>query len=264
MAAVTSSPDIFPPNIRRLGRAERRTNHRRPRRSSRRLAGSRPIRASAAHRVARPRDRPYRKSRRRCHCYAQRRRRGAARRRRSLQERRDPDRANSSAGIGFPDGTALNLVSNTRMALNDYVYDPNGTSNDALFNLVQGGFAFVAGKVAHTGDMKIGTRSRPWASAAPPVCAGAGRHRQRQCRQRHHSFAVVAGSRQRPRRPVRSHRPVRQRRRPSWSDGYLDQRPFSGPEPVADRDHPADDGGKLHDRASLVPALVQILNNSII
>ena len=65
--------------------------------------------------------------------------------------------ANSSAGIGFPDGTALNLVANTRMALNDYVYDPNGTANDALFNLVQGGFAFVAGKVAHTGDMKIGT-----------------------------------------------------------------------------------------------------------
>ena len=43
------------------------------------------------------------------------------------------------------------------MALNDYVYDPNGTSNDALFSLVQGGFAFVAGKVAHTGDMKITT-----------------------------------------------------------------------------------------------------------
>ena len=65
--------------------------------------------------------------------------------------------ADSSAGIGFADGTALNLVANTRMALNDYVYDPNGSSNVALFNLVQGGFAFVAGKVAHTGDMKIGT-----------------------------------------------------------------------------------------------------------
>jgi len=65
--------------------------------------------------------------------------------------------ADSSCGIGFPDGTALNLVANTRMALNDYVYDPNGTSNDALFSLVQGGFAFVAGKVAHTGDMKINT-----------------------------------------------------------------------------------------------------------
>jgi hypothetical protein len=65
--------------------------------------------------------------------------------------------ANSSVGIGFPDGTALNLVANTRMALNDYVYDPNGTSNDALFSLVQGTFSFVAGKVAHTGDMKIET-----------------------------------------------------------------------------------------------------------
>jgi hypothetical protein len=65
--------------------------------------------------------------------------------------------ANSSVGIGFPDGTALQLVANTRMALNDYSYDPNGTSNTALFSLVEGTFAFVAGKVAHTGDMKIAT-----------------------------------------------------------------------------------------------------------
>ena len=40
--------------------------------------------------------------------------------------------ANSSVGIGFPDGTALNLVPNTRMALNDYSYDPNGTSWGAV------------------------------------------------------------------------------------------------------------------------------------
>ena len=65
--------------------------------------------------------------------------------------------ADSSVGIGFPDGTALNLVANTRMALNEYSYDPNSTSNSALFNLVEGGLSFVAGKVAHTGDMKIGT-----------------------------------------------------------------------------------------------------------
>jgi probable HAF family extracellular repeat protein/uncharacterized repeat protein (TIGR03803 family) len=65
--------------------------------------------------------------------------------------------SNSSAGIGFPDGTALNLIANTRMALNDYSYDPNGTSNVALVSLVQGTFAFVAGRVAHTGDMKIET-----------------------------------------------------------------------------------------------------------
>ena len=64
---------------------------------------------------------------------------------------------NSAVGIGFPDGTALNLVDNTRMALNDYSYDPNSTSNTALFSLVEGTFSFVAGKVAHTGDMKMST-----------------------------------------------------------------------------------------------------------
>ncbi len=63
----------------------------------------------------------------------------------------------SSAGVAFPDGSALNLVANSRMALSEYSYDPNSTSNSALFNLVEGGLSFVAGKVAHTGDMKIGT-----------------------------------------------------------------------------------------------------------
>ena len=65
--------------------------------------------------------------------------------------------ANSSVGIGFPDGTALQIVANSRMALNDYSYDPHGTSNVALFSLVEGTFAFVAGKVAHTGHMQIAT-----------------------------------------------------------------------------------------------------------
>ncbi len=65
--------------------------------------------------------------------------------------------ANSSVGIGFPDGTALNLVANTRMALNDYSFDASGTANSALFTLVEGTFAFVAGKVAHDGNMKVAT-----------------------------------------------------------------------------------------------------------
>jgi FecR protein len=65
---------------------------------------------------------------------------------------------NSSCGIAFPDGTALDLVNNTRMALNEYNYSPDSASNGALFSLVQGTFAFVAGKVAHTGEgMKINT-----------------------------------------------------------------------------------------------------------
>ena len=63
----------------------------------------------------------------------------------------------SSLGIAFPDGTAFNLVANTRMALNEYAYDASSTSNSALFSLVEGGLSFVAGKVAHTGDMKIDT-----------------------------------------------------------------------------------------------------------
>ncbi len=66
--------------------------------------------------------------------------------------------ADSQLGISFPDGTALNLTANTRMALNDYAFDPNATSgNGALISLVEGSFSFVAGKVAHTGDMKIDT-----------------------------------------------------------------------------------------------------------
>lgn len=66
---------------------------------------------------------------------------------------------NSSCGIGFPDGTALDLVAGTRMALNDYSFDANNAgANNALFTLVEGTFAFVAGQVAHTGDgMRITT-----------------------------------------------------------------------------------------------------------
>src|ERR1700731_3158356 len=65
--------------------------------------------------------------------------------------------ASAACGISFPDGTVLNLVANTRMALNDYAYDANSNANGALFTLVEGTFAFVAGKVAHSGDMKIAT-----------------------------------------------------------------------------------------------------------
>jgi len=66
--------------------------------------------------------------------------------------------ADSQAGVSFPDGTAPNLVANTRMALNDFSFDDNATSgNSALVSLVEGSFSFVAGKVAHTGDMKVDT-----------------------------------------------------------------------------------------------------------
>ena len=65
--------------------------------------------------------------------------------------------ADGKVGITFTDGTAFNLSSNARMVLDEFVYDPNGKSNSTLFSLTKGTFTFVAGKVAKTGDMKIGT-----------------------------------------------------------------------------------------------------------
>jgi len=65
--------------------------------------------------------------------------------------------ADGRVGINFTDGSSFNLSNNARMALDEFVYDPNGTSNSTLFNLTKGTFTFVAGKVAKTGDMKVDT-----------------------------------------------------------------------------------------------------------
>jgi hypothetical protein len=60
-------------------------------------------------------------------------------------------------GIAFADGTAFNLSNNARVILNEFVYDPHGTSNSTFFTLAKGTFTFIAGKVARTGNMKIDT-----------------------------------------------------------------------------------------------------------
>lgn len=65
--------------------------------------------------------------------------------------------ADGRVGINFTDGTSFNLSSNGRMALNEFVYDPNGKSNSTFFNLSKGTITFVAGNIAKTGDMKIDT-----------------------------------------------------------------------------------------------------------
>src|SRR5262249_61955075 len=65
--------------------------------------------------------------------------------------------SNSTVGITFIDGTVFGLSSNARMVLNDMVYDPNGSNNSTLFNLVAGTISFVAGQTAKHGDMKIDT-----------------------------------------------------------------------------------------------------------
>ena len=65
--------------------------------------------------------------------------------------------ADGRVSINFADGTSFNLSNNANMALNEFVYDPNGKSNSTLFNLSKGAFTFVAGKIAKTGDMKVDT-----------------------------------------------------------------------------------------------------------
>src|SRR5215831_3468058 len=63
--------------------------------------------------------------------------------------------ADGAVGITFIDGTAFTLSNNARMALTEFVCD--GTSNSALFNLSKGVFAFIAGKIAKAGGLRIDT-----------------------------------------------------------------------------------------------------------
>lgn len=59
--------------------------------------------------------------------------------------------------IAFADGTSFNVSSNARMEVNEFVYDPKGHSNSTFLSLSKGTFTFIAGNIAHTGDMKIDT-----------------------------------------------------------------------------------------------------------
>ena len=79
----------------------------------------------------------------------------------------------SSAGITFPDGTVLDLVANSRMALNEYSFEPNGANNGAVFTLVEGTFGFVAGQVAQDNHMSVVT---PVATMGIRGTAGIVRH----------------------------------------------------------------------------------------
>jgi len=60
-------------------------------------------------------------------------------------------------GINFADGSSFSLSSNARMALDEFVYDPNGKSNSTFFSLTSGTMTFAAGAVAKTGSMKVDT-----------------------------------------------------------------------------------------------------------
>ncbi len=63
----------------------------------------------------------------------------------------------SSLGITFLDGSVFSLGAGARMVLNDMVYQQGGAQNSALLNIVQGSVTFLAGQVAKTGEMRVGT-----------------------------------------------------------------------------------------------------------
>jgi len=65
--------------------------------------------------------------------------------------------SNGVVALVFADGTTFNISSNSNMELNEFVYDPKGSSNSTLLSLKKGTFTFIAGAVAHTGNMKVET-----------------------------------------------------------------------------------------------------------
>lgn len=65
--------------------------------------------------------------------------------------------AAGTLGVTFNDGSTLNLTANTRMVVNEFVYNPQGSQNSQLLNLVQGSLTFISGEIAHTGNMAIST-----------------------------------------------------------------------------------------------------------
>src|SRR5262249_24691016 len=67
--------------------------------------------------------------------------------------------ANSSLGITFDDETSFSLSANTRIVINEFVYQEGGKGNRGVVKAARGTLAFVAGFLAKTGDMKITTET---------------------------------------------------------------------------------------------------------
>jgi hypothetical protein len=55
--------------------------------------------------------------------------------------------AGARAFIQFNDNTQMTLSENTKLKIDDYVYDPNGTSNAAHYSILEGAFQYVSGLI---------------------------------------------------------------------------------------------------------------------
>lgn len=63
----------------------------------------------------------------------------------------------SSLGITFNDATTFRLSANSRITIDNYVYEEGGGNNTGTFDIARGTVAFVAAAVAKTGNMQITT-----------------------------------------------------------------------------------------------------------
>jgi hypothetical protein len=61
----------------------------------------------------------------------------------------------SSLGVTFDDETTFSLSANTRIVVDEFVYQQGGSANAATFSVAVGTAAFVASLVAKTGNMTV-------------------------------------------------------------------------------------------------------------
>lgn len=64
---------------------------------------------------------------------------------------------NGTLGITLDDETTFTLQPNSRIAVDEFVYQAGGSGNEGVFNIISGTVAFVAAQIAKTGEMKINT-----------------------------------------------------------------------------------------------------------
>ena len=65
--------------------------------------------------------------------------------------------ADGRLSVTFVDGTIFTLSAGSRMVVDALIYDPASQTNSGSFDLIQGGFVFIAGQVARTGGMEVTT-----------------------------------------------------------------------------------------------------------
>lgn len=65
--------------------------------------------------------------------------------------------ADGQIGLRFIDGSLFNISCGTRVVLSEFVFDVEGISHAALFDVTRGSFSFVAGQLAKTGSLTVNT-----------------------------------------------------------------------------------------------------------